>query len=192
MPTLGLLIYITSQWPAVIFLPIQIMWLILLGALVLTCLIPLFLILWMLRSGKITTLMMEERTERYMPLLISCMSLITFYFFIKKFEHLQGIGLVLIFVICSFISVLTAMFITRFWKISLHAIGVGGLLAFTTVLWWFFDAIDINLLVLTFLVAGITGTARLYLGVHTKYQVWMGYLVGILPQALVVWWLFKF
>jgi membrane-associated phospholipid phosphatase len=173
-------------------MPIQLKWLILLGALVLTCLIPLFLILWMLRSGKITTLMMEERTERYMPLLISCMSLITFYFFIKKFEHLQGIGLVLIFVICSFISVLTAMFITRFWKISLHAIGVGGLLAFTTVLWWFFDAIDINLLVLTFLVAGITGTARLYLGVHTKYQVWMGYLVGILPQALVVWWLFKF
>lgn len=84
------------------------------------------------------------------------------------------------------------MFVTRFWKISLHAIGVGGLLAFTTVLWWFFDAIDISILAGIFLMAGITGTARLYLGVHTKYQVWMGYLVGMLPQALLVWWLFKF
>jgi len=192
MPTLGLVIYLTSQWPAVIFMPVQLKWLIILGALILTCLVPLFIILWMLRSGSISTLMMEDKSERFTPLFISCLSMITFYFFIKKFEHLQGIGLVLIFAICSFISVLSALFVTRFWKISLHAIGVGGLLAFATVLWWFFDAISIPVLAITFLIAGITGSARLYLGVHTKFQVWIGYLVGILPQALVVWWLFKF
>lgn len=69
-------------------------------------------------------------------------------------------------------------------KVSMHAAGVGGLLAVTLLLqphvyyditWAVFAAL---------LAAGMTGSARLVLGVHEPGEILSGYLIGAAAQTL--------
>jgi membrane-associated phospholipid phosphatase len=65
----------------------------------------------------------------------------------------------------------------------MHMTGIGGLCGsflLLSVIW----PIDLRLILATlFLVAGIIGTARLILNVHTPAQVAAGFFAGILPQV---------
>jgi membrane-associated phospholipid phosphatase len=139
--------------------------------------------------GYVKTLMMNDRSERMIPMVITLSSYVVFYLLIKRFSMVQGMGVVFLYFMSAFVSVSIALLITRFWKISLHAIGVGGLAAFTTIQLLVFDSISIPVSVLIFIIAGLTGTSRIYLNAHTPLQVWIGYLVGILPQAALLLWM---
>lgn len=80
------------------------------------------------------------------------------------------------------IAAFIAFFVNIFTKISLHALGVGGLVGLTLILIRF-STYDLRLaLVGAIVVAGLTGTARLVLKAHTPTQVFMGYLAGFFGQ----------
>lgn len=89
-------------------------------------------------------------------------------------------------VLLGLFVVYIATIITYFWKISLHMIGLGGLLAYILLLlfvrglqYGLPSEIDI-LLSSVILLSGIVGSARLYLCAHTPAQVYVGYIVGFL------------
>lgn len=70
-------------------------------------------------------------------------------------------------------------------KISMHSMGMGALVSTMLVL----PKFSIHDLTTPFLsvliIAGLIGSSRLYLQVHTLRQVYMGYVVGFLVQSLV-------
>lgn len=85
---------------------------------------------------------------------------------------------------CTFV-IFIAEVISIFWRISLHTIGMGGLLGFFFELILHMHGTSIPLLLFPFLVvaAGLVGTARLYLQAHTPIQIFVGYIVGFLATG---------
>ncbi len=86
-----------------------------------------------------------------------------------------------------FISVILASLINIRWKISLHMIGIGGLLGLLSALAYLYG-LHINwILMTTILLAGIIGTARLYLNEHNPSQVYSGFMMGyVLNFGIIV------
>jgi hypothetical protein len=101
----------------------------------------------------------------------------------------------------SSIGLFLAFFINIFDKISAHTVGIGGILGFlmlflfqhgnASLLFQGFNAniylIPMSLVFLiALLLAGLTGTSRLYLKAHTPAQVYAGYFIGILTQFIAL------
>jgi hypothetical protein len=74
---------------------------------------------------------------------------------------------------------ITMLTISSFWKISLHAGGVGGFAAFLT---WTFGPVW----ALTFLALPLIGWARVYRRRHNWAQVWAGGIVGAMVTFIVL------
>jgi len=92
------------------------------------------------------------------------------------------------FVLGTFLSVCGAWMCTIFYKISLHAVAMGGIIAFF-LLFGREDPYASGLyLSLPILIAGIVCSSRLILGAHNRFELVTGFFVGVLAQSLA--WLF--
>src|ERR1700681_4804461 len=92
------------------------------------------------------------------------------------------------FVLGSFLAVCGAWMCTIFYKISLHAVAMGGLIAFV-ILFGIQDPYVSGLYITSpILVGGIVCSCRLILGAHNPFEMVTGFFVGILAQCLA--WLF--
>ena len=90
------------------------------------------------------------------------------------------------FVLGTFLAVCGAWMCTIFYKISLHAVAMGGLVSFA-ILFSRQDVYTSGLyLAIPVLIAGIVCSSRLILGAHNRFEMVSGFLVGIIAQA-VAW-----
>lgn len=78
----------------------------------------------------------------------------------------------------SITSIFFALFISYWWKISLHLIGVGGVTGVVMALSLRAGLGITPALVAMIMVATITATARLYLNAHTPAQTLAGFVLG--------------
>lgn len=86
------------------------------------------------------------------------------------------------YLVCCNCLLVIALVISYSWRISLHTIGIGGvigLLCYLQICQPFASAVALSLLPPILVVAGLIGSARLQLNAHTPLQVYVGYLVGI-------------
>jgi hypothetical protein len=95
---------------------------------------------------------------------------------VLKFFYL-GIGLATVF----------GLIINNFYKISMHAMGVGGAIMFVILTSFFYHVYLGFYIALAILAGGITCTARLLLSEHSNKEVYSGLIVGIGCQALAYW-----
>lgn len=158
---------------------------------------PLVVIVILKQVDIIKTWSMENRMERIGPLLI--VGVLYLWLFIN-YKNTSSVPVIFtIFLLGSVISVFVSFFINNFTKISLHTVGMGGMVAAIIILRFslnyetlslnlpFFGSYQINsyfVLLFSIILAGLVGTFRLYLGSHTKDQVYFGYIVGFLAQIL--------
>jgi membrane-associated phospholipid phosphatase len=101
-----------------------------------------------------------------------------------------------IYTLGSVIALCLGFFITVFSKLSLHAVGVGGLSGILLVMLWHFGYQGLNVLgfnlhiklvfMLSLIVSGLVGSARLWLNAHTTKDVFGGFLVGIASQFIAL------
>ena len=83
-----------------------------------------------------------------------------------------------------FIAVVMAMVINNYLKVSMHTVGWGGMIGFVLVIILSLQMNISLLLVITLLLAGIVGTARLILNAHSSAEIYIGFLAGILSQLI--------
>lgn len=156
---------------------------------------PAIAILILKQVNMIKSFGMKDRMERIGPLII--VSILYFWLYIN-FKNSTTVPIIFtIFTLGSVISVFVSFFINNFTKISLHTVGMGGLVSSLIIMKYQFNLnlFDINILILgryevnTYFIlliaivfAGLVGTSRLYLDSHTKDQIYMGYLVGFMAQ----------
>ena len=131
-----------------------------------------------MRSLKIVSdLELSERKERVMPMVvvIICYLLCGYMLLNVKVAFLLSK-----FVYSAIGCVALAFVVNFFWKISLHMVSAGGLVAmllvmnvsgFGHLMWWLVAAV---------LLSGALGSARLYLGCHNLTQVLVGFLCGFI------------
>lgn len=163
-------------------------------------LIPALVILMMLGLEIIPSLDMPEREQRTIPLIAVGMLYLGLFAFCKNSADIPVAYTAL--VLGCVVGLFTGFFINLFSKISLHAIGMGGLIGavLVTIELFAYDRFSILLpggnelqlslvtvLAGVLLLAGLVGTARLYLKAHVLEDVAGGYLVGFAAMAGAVW-----
>ena len=159
-----------------------------------TFLIPAAGILLLKPLGFIQTYQMETQKERHGPYIISAI----FYLWVLKNVMTKGIlpPLYTAFLLGATLGLLLAFFANIFFKISAHAIGMGGLvMAILFTAWRWGSAavpvgvfsVSLNLVLwVAVAVAGLVGTARLVLKAHEPAQVYAGYFVGAAAMCAAV------
>ena len=147
-----------------------------------TILFPGLVMFLLYRLGFLKSLFMETMKDRIIPLNAA----IFFYFWAYYVgRNLDAIPASLQqWLLGVFLGSCVAMFINIWKKISLHAIGMGGLVAFCA--WQ--QATDQHwpmfVLVPSMIIAGLVGTARLIRETHEPSDVYAGYLAGIICQVV--------
>lgn len=147
-----------------------------------TFVIPTLGTLALVKTGYVTSIMAEERSERTLPLFFTtaCFAMLTYMFYREQvFDQL-------LFLIMAVITgaVFITYLITNFWKISTHSVGMGGALGFIMLLHTWQP--EKNLLYLaagTIVICGAVLSARLALNAHSPLQVYTGFALGLSLSA---------
>ncbi|MBN2172763.1 MAG: hypothetical protein JW731_01440 [Bacteroidales bacterium] len=142
---------------------------------ILTFLFPVMLILIMRQKGMIKSLQLDSRQERVIPFTLSIILYYLTFHMIRQLPVAEFYSLVLM---GSVIILVAALIINFFWKISIHMIGIGGMLGAFIGISTRLNLDMVRIIILIILVAGITGFARLKLKAHTSWQVYAGFLAG--------------
>lgn len=133
------------------------------------------------RSGLIGSLEMDERRERFVPILVMAIYCLVLFFYILYLIDANRL-IVPKYVLALPLSgaVVTTIFliVNRWKKISIHAAAVGILTGF--VLAYILQQVDYQLWVFTLsiFVSGVVMSARLYLQKHTFSEVIIGWCIG--------------
>ena len=124
-----------------------------------------------------------ERKRRFMPFLLT----ITSYVFCLVMMHRLNIPWYMTgIILAALIMMVICIVVNLKWKLSEHMAGVGaivgGLVSFSALfgynpVWW---------LCLFILIAGVLGTARIFLQHHTLGEVLVGFAVGLICSLLVL------
>jgi len=143
---------------------------------IITFIFPVLMMFILYRRRIIHTFTMNSREERILPLFITGIFYFMAYHIIKQLqidEIYQRIFL------GSAFLVLIALVISFIWKISLHMIGMGGMLGAFIGLSQFIQTDLVVIIMIISLACGLTGFARLKLNAHSPLQVYVGFVTGL-------------
>ena len=154
-------------------------------ALILTLLFPFISIFVLYKSGLISDLNLTKRKERVVPALITVGYYFGFYYFLRQYSEIDEA--ILSGFLGGCIALLISIYITKYWKISLHVQGVASLAGFfigvTEVTYISHTSMSLYLI----LAIGLVSSSRLFLHKHTAQQVAAGAVLGfIVPYVFVV------
>lgn len=164
-----------------------------------TFFIPGFAVIILTFIGLAKSVELPERQDRIAPYII------TGIFYLWMFRNLMdNPDIPTSFsraILGSSIGLFLAFFINIFDKISAHTVGIGGVLGFILIFLYkqgndsllLFDAgktlyfvpMSVVFLMMIF-IAGLTGSSRLYLKVHSPAQVYAGFFIGIFTQFVAL------
>ena len=150
-----------------------------------TILFPGITMIMIKQLGFAKSLKMRNRKERILPYIAMCVFSFWTFMVIRKlavgdmFTHVM---------LGSCFSIFMAFFFNNFYKISIHAVGAGSFVAIALVVTMASNYNLVAVFLLMILLAGVIGTARLYLKAHTFRDIYTGYMVGVLAQMIA----FKF
>ncbi len=179
MPSVGFLLLFNSG-TYLAYMPFEYKKIILLIVFLCTFIIPLSILPFFLYHKIIADINMSGARERFTPLLISFILFVLCYFLLRKVPIPPDYPAFCIG--CAFSAFISMLIISK-WKISLHMVGIGGLVGLITYL---IIKMQVNLgfyLILAIIAAGLTGTARLSLNAHKPLEIYTGFLAGLLIIA---------
>jgi len=141
---------------------------------------PLLSVLLARGVGFVKSLQMKDQKDRIIPYIAT----LTWYFWawmaMRSFSDTPAAMTAMLF--GAFLSVSAASVLNSFLKISMHAIGVGGLLMFMLLI-GVEGAQGVGLpLTLSILIAGLVCTARMMVSDHTNRELSVGFIVGMVCQ----------
>src|SRR5690606_6138032 len=148
--------------------------------------------------GLISSFDMKDRHERIAPYIIT--GALYLWIFRNVLNNPSIPQPYTIFVLGATMGLFVAFFINLFSKISMHAVGMGGLVGmlFLTVSFYSYPTFSIylgiyafelktySLLLLAIILSGIVGTSRLLLDAHKIHDLLGGFIVGLGTQFIAL------
>ena len=150
---------------------------------VFTILLPLITAIVLLKLGVVKSIYMKTAEERKWPFLLSVL------WYYLGFEILTNLALPIslyLLMICAISVILIAHFITLRWKISVHMLGIGGVIGAMVGISYRFQFNHFYLILALFFVAGLIGYARLKTNSHNYRQVYAGFVLGVIVECITV------
>ena len=148
-----------------------------------TFLLPAILSYILVKRGWIKSLEMQKREERMAPFITNFVLMLLASFMIYKLKLPRVFFLL---TLGASVAIAIAVIINIKWKISIHMIGIGGLIGTFFGLSSFL-LVDLRMSIIGFLmIAGLLGAARLTLGAHSPAQIYAGFFAGFLCEYLML------
>ena len=148
--------------------------------------LPLFAVFLLWRLQLIKSPMLRTERDRIIPYIVA---MIFYFWSAYVFKHLPDTPpLAIHFLGGAFLAVVGAWICNIYFKVSMHAIALGGATMFFC-LFAFNDEYGSALYIaLAVLVTGLVCTSRQILTAHTSFEIWAGIFVGLLAQFAAWQW----
>ena len=141
---------------------------------------PLFALVLMKGLGFIKSIHLRSPKDRIAPYIVTLTCYFWAWMVVRSFPDTPVQMIAMIFGV--FLATSGGLVINSFIKISMHAIGVGGLITFMLIM-AYSSGVALPL-TLSVLIAGLVFTARMMVSDHTDRELITGFVVGILGQVI--------
>lgn len=148
-----------------------------------TIILPIVNVFFLVKTKYIGSIEMSNHKQRPLPLLLSSIWLILGYYHLN--ELLVFSPILRAILISTVVIVVVSTIVSKYWKISLHMLGAGGLVGVIFSLNILFGGIQAAL-VISILFSGILGVARIYENAHNHSQIYAGFSFGFIIVAYVM------
>jgi len=143
--------------------------------------LPVVTVLLLKALGFIDSIQLHTQKDRIVPY-VACITFFFWSFYVSK--KLGDPSELTAFLLSVFIASSASLIINNYMKVSMHAMGAGGLTAFFSLLLFANRLDDVLSLLLVFLIAGITCTSRLIVSDHKPAEIAVGFTTGLLIQVI--------
>ena len=182
LPSVGMLILFNSG-SILEYLPFQAKKVILMVVSVSTLILPFTFVPFFIFQKIIKNVQMENSRERLIPFFVTSVLYAFCYYLLLRLGAPPTVSK---FMLAAAATVLTLFVLTLKWKISAHMIGIGSLTGALIVISF---NLSVNLeyfIIVSIIISGVLGYSRLKLSSHEPYQVYTGWLVGLLVSISVL------
>ncbi|MBL4668131.1 MAG: hypothetical protein HRT73_00515 [Flavobacteriales bacterium] len=184
MPIIGLLIIFNTDSYINYAVPTELKQAVLVLVGTSTFVIPLLISILLLNRKVINSLEMETQKERMIPYAFT----ILFYIFtLYMLKQAPIPPIIFNFIIGATLSVMFAFIINIKWKVSAHMIGIGGLVGALFCISILLEIYITPFLIIALFIAGLIGSARLFLKAHNQSQIYVGFVVGMISQIIILY-----
>ncbi len=151
---------------------------------ILTIIIPILSFFILKNIGLVSSVFLTKPEERRYPLMINLILLLMIL--LKVIPDNYTIELYFFFLgLIAATSTCLLLLLIHF-KTSLHMMGVGSILMFLIALSFHFERNIIIAISFMLFASGMVATARLYLKAHSRTELLIGFLVGVMSQLLTI------
>ncbi len=147
-----------------------------------TCFLPAFTVFLLWRLKFADSIMLRTQKERIIPYVSS---IIFFFWAFYVSKNLPGTPVTMTsFFLGTFLSTSAALMANNFFKISLHALAIGGAASFMIILGIVSGATTGLPITIALIVAGLVCTSRLIASNHYPFEIYWGLVLGIFFQLV--------
>ena len=151
---------------------------------IITILLPILFFFLLRISGQVDSIMISEISQRKIPLVIQCFLSILLVRKSVTLDHYPEFHFFFLGGLLSTVMALVLLFVNI--KASLHMIAMSALALFVIGLSIHTQTRNINIIAFLVLMNGFVASSRLEMKAHTPKELVIGFLLGIIPQLLLL------
>jgi hypothetical protein len=145
-----------------------------------TILFPFMIVLLLKGLGFIESILFKKQQDRVLLYITSMICFFWGYYSLREQPDIPRILVAFIFGV--FISTSAALIANIYYKVSMHAIGMGGMIGLFLVVMQQHSMLMTGPLFFALLIAGAVCTARMIVSDHTPKEIYAGLIIGLVCQ----------
>ena len=151
---------------------------------IITVFIPVVFYFLLKNLGRAENVFLENVQERRWPLFFFALLNVMVLHQILNFYNYPGLYYYFSGILIS--TIIAYLFTWLRVKVSLHMMGISGLLMFVTGFCLYFHLYFISTIAFLIIITGLTASSRLYYKAHSASELILGFLIGLIPQIVVI------
>jgi hypothetical protein len=152
-----------------------------------TFVFPSFFTYILYKRNFISSMHLEKKEDRNIPFIFTIIFYYGAYYMLKNNEGIPAIYLILMLV--STLMIILAFFVNLKFKISIHSLSIGALNGLLIGVAYRFQ-LDLSLIIMvSILIAGFIGYARMAMRAHRPSEIYTGFLIGFWGLILLFFFL---